>query len=337
MELEVLWFALIAILFVGFFFLEGFDFGVGMLAKFLGKNDTERRVVINTIGPFWDGNEVWLITAGGAMFAAFPNWYASLFSGFYMALFLMLLALIGRGVAFEFRSKLTSQKWRDIWDWVIFFGSLLPPLLWGVALANLMRGVPIDANQNFVGSFWDLISVYSVFAGLSMVLLFLLHGALFLSLKTTDVIKERAEKFAMRIGKWTSIVMLIFVVLSYFETDMFTGKGINPGTVPILAGLCLLSVHFFVKAGHTGWGFIMTGATIVLSTITVFICLFPNVMISSLNPDWSLTIYNTASNTYTLKVMTIVALTFVPIVIAYQCWNYWVFRKRITVKDHLDY
>jgi len=335
--LEALWFSLIAVLFVGFFFLEGFDFGVGMLARFLGKTDTERRVVINTIGPFWDGNEVWLITAGGAMFAAFPNWYASLFSGFYMALFFMLLALIGRGVAFEFRSKLESTKWRNIWDWVIFFGSLLPPLLWGVALANLMRGVPIDANQNYVGTFWDLISVYSLLAGVSIVLLFLLHGALFLGLKTTGIIKERAEAFALRIGKWTSVVLLLFVVMSYFETDMFTGKGINPGSIPILAGFALLSVHFFIKAGKTGWAFIMTGATIVLSTITVFICLFPNVMISSLNPEWNLTIYNTASNTYTLKVMTIVACTFVPIVIAYQAWNYWVFRKRVTVDDHLDY
>lgn len=337
MMLETLWFSLIAVLFVGFFFLEGFDFGVGMLARFLGKSDIERRVMINTIGPFWDGNEVWLITAGGAVFAAFPNWYASLFSGFYMALFLMLIALIGRGVAFEFRSKLTSSKWRNTWDWIIFFGSLLPPLLWGVALANLMRGVPIDANQNYVGTFWDLISVYSLSAGVAIVLLFLLHGALFLSLKTTGAIKERAEAFALRIGKWTSIVLLLFVVLSYFETDMFTRQGINPGSIPILAGFALLSVHFFIKAGKTGWAFIMTGATIVLSTITVFMCLYPNVMISSLNPDWNLTIYNTASNAYTLKVMTIVALTFVPLVIAYQAWNYWVFRKRVTVEDHLDY
>lgn len=337
MMLETLWFSLIAVLFVGFFFLEGFDFGVGMLARFLGKSDIERRVMINTIGPFWDGNEVWLITAGGAMFAAFPNWYASLFSGFYMALFLMLLALIGRGVAFEFRSKLASTKWRNTWDWIIFFGSLLPPLLWGVALANLMRGVPIDANQNYVGTFWDLISLYSLSAGVAIVLLFLLHGALFLSLKTTGAIKEKAEAFALRIGKWTSVVLLLFVVLSYFETDMFTRQGINPGSIPILAGFALLSVHFFIKAGKTGWAFIMTGATIVLSTITVFMCLYPNVMISSLNPDWNLTIYNTASNAYTLKVMTIVALTFVPLVIAYQAWNYWVFRKRVTVEDHLDY
>ncbi|GBF76358.1 cytochrome c oxidase assembly protein [Paenibacillus sp. 598K] len=335
--LETVWFILIAVLFIGFFFLEGFDFGVGMLTPFLGKTDTERRVVINTIGPFWDGNEVWLITAGGAMFAAFPNWYATLFSGFYMALFLMLLALIGRGVAFEFRSKLESKRWRTMWDWIICIGSLLPALLWGVALANLMRGVPIDASMNYVGSFWDLLSPYSIAAGLSMVLLFLLHGALFLSLKTEGVLRDRARRVAQRIGAWTSAVLLLFVVLSYFETEMFSSQGINPGLVPVLAGMALLSVHFFIKAGRDGWAFIMTGATIVLSTITVFLLMFPNVMISSLNPDWSLTVYNAASNTYTLKVMTIVAATVLPFVLAYQAWTYWVFRKRVTAQDHLDY
>ncbi|WP_079910974.1 cytochrome d ubiquinol oxidase subunit II [Paenibacillus sp. 32352] len=335
--LETLWFILITVLFVGFFFLEGFDFGVGMLTPFLGRTDTERRVIINTIGPVWDGNEVWLITAGGAMFAAFPEWYATLFSGFYMALFLMLLALIGRGVSFEFRSKLPNPKWRKLWDGVIFGGSLLPPLLWGVALANLMKGVPIDANKNYVGSFWDLISLYSVTAGISIVLLFLLHGALYLSLKTEGELRERARKAANRFGAWASAMLLFFVFLSYFQTDMFTRDGIIPGMVPLTAGFTLLSVHFFLKAGRDGWAFIMTGLTIVLSTITVFMSLFPRVMISSLNPDWSLTIFNSASNEYTLKVMTVIALTTVPIVIAYQAWTYWVFRKRVSIKDHLDY
>ncbi|NEW04843.1 cytochrome d ubiquinol oxidase subunit II [Paenibacillus sp. SYP-B3998] len=335
--LETLWFVLIAVLFVGFFFLEGFDFGVGMLTPFLGKTDRERRVLINAIGPVWDGNEVWFITAGGAMFAAFPGWYATLFSGFYMALFLMLIALIGRGVAFEFRSKLPNPKWRQTWDWIIFFGSLLPPLLWGVALANLMKGVPIDANTNYVGSFWDLISPFSVTAGISIVLLFLLHGALYLSLKTEGELRERARQAAKRFGAWTSAVLLLFVLLCYFQTDMFTRDGIMPGMVPLMAGMALLSVHFFLKAGRDGWGFIMTGLTITLSTITVFMSLFPRVMISSLNPEWTLTIYNTASNTYTLKVMTIIALTTVPLVIAYQAWTYWVFRKRVSVKDHLEY
>ncbi|MDG0809656.1 cytochrome d ubiquinol oxidase subunit II [Cohnella rhizosphaerae] len=335
--LETLWFILVTVLFIGFFFLEGFDFGVGMLTKIIGRSDTDRRVMINTIGPVWDGNEVWLITAGGAIFAAFPNWYATLFSGFYMALFLMLIALIGRGVAFEFRSKLESARWRATWDWIIFFGSLLPPLLWGVALANLMRGVPIDQTTNYVGSFWDLLSPYSVLAGLSILLLFLLHGSLFLSLKTTGDLRDRALGFAKRIGAWTSGALLVFVVLSYFETDMFTRHGIFPGMVPVSAGFALLSVPFLIKAGRDGWAFIMTGLTIVLSTVTVFMSLFPRVMISSLNPDWSLTIHNASSNEYTLKVMTIVACSVLPFVLAYQIWTYWVFRKRVTPADHLDY
>jgi cytochrome d ubiquinol oxidase subunit II len=335
--LPTIWFILITVLFIGFFFLEGFDFGVGILTPFLGKNDADRRVIINTIGPFWDGNEVWFITAGGAMFAAFPNWYATLFSGFYMALFLMLVALIGRGVAFEFRSKLQNPKWRKTWDWVIFWGSLLPPLLWGVALANLMRGVPIDDKMNYVGTFWDLISLYSVTAGVSIVLLFMLHGALFLALKTDGVIRDRARSFALRIGAWTTLILFIFVILSYIETDMFTRHGIDPGAVPILAGLALFSVQFFLKAKRDGWAFIMTGITIALSTITVFMDLFPRVMISSLNPDWSLTIYNASSNDYSLKVMTIIAVSVIPFVLAYQIWSYWVFRKRVTHSDHLDY
>ncbi|RAP74204.1 cytochrome d ubiquinol oxidase subunit II [Paenibacillus montanisoli] len=335
--LATVWFVLITVLFIGFFFLEGFDFGVGMLLPFLGKSDVDRRVIINTIGPVWDGNEVWFITAGGAMFAAFPNWYATLFSGFYMALFLLLIALIGRGVAFEFRSKLPSKAWRSTWDWIIFFGSVLPPLLWGIALANLMRGVPIDASMNFVGSFWDLISLYSVTAGVSMVLLFLLHGSLYLSLKTVGTIREQSGKVALGVGAWTTVLMVLFIVLSYFETDMFTRHGVDPGTVPILAGLSLFSVWYFIRSHYMGWAFAMTGVTIVLSTITVFMSLFPRVMISSIDPAFDLTIYNASSSPYTLKVMTIVAVTTIPFVLAYQIWTYWVFRKRISPTDHLEY
>ncbi|GGJ11804.1 cytochrome c oxidase assembly protein [Alicyclobacillus cellulosilyticus] len=337
MSLNTLWFMIIAVLFIGFFFLEGFDFGVGMLVPWLGKTDDERRVLINTIGPFWDGNEVWFITAGGAMFAAFPNWYATLFSGFYIALFLLLLALIGRGVAFEFRSKLSSPAWRRTWDWVIFFGSLVPPLLWGIALANLMRGVPIDAHMNYVGTFWDLISLYALVGGVSVVLLFLLHGALFIALRTDGVLRERARAVAMGVGAWATVLTFLFVVLSYFETDMFTRHGIDPGAVPILAGLSLFSVQFFIRAKRDGWAFFMTGLTIVLSTITVFMDLYPRVMVSSLNPAWSLTIYNAASNPYSLKVMTIIALTIVPFVLAYQAWSYWVFRQRIRAVERLEY
>ncbi|MHB1681460.1 MAG: cytochrome d ubiquinol oxidase subunit II [Bacilli bacterium] len=337
MNLNILWFSLIVILFMGFFFLEGFDFGVGILLPFLGREDVERRVLMNSIGPFWDANEVWLLTAGGAMFAAFPNWYATLFSGFYLALFLMLLALIGRGVAFEFRSKVDNPAWRRTWDWVLFFGSLLPPLLWGVALANIMEGVPIDAKMNYVGGFWNLINVYSVVAGVSVVLLFTLHGALFLTLKTTGDLRERAQAVALRIGGLTTAFLLLFIILSYFWTDMFTKQGIDPGPVPVVAGIALVSARFFIGSKRLGWAFAMTSLTIILSTLTVFLGLFPRVMISSLNPLWSLTIYNTASNHYSLQVMTIIALTVIPFVLAYQVWNYWVFRQRVKPTDHLDY
>ena len=335
--LNVVWFILIATLFTGFFVLEGFDFGVGVLAPILGKSDDERRLLINTIGPFWDANEVWLITAGGAMFAAFPNWYATLFSGFYMALFLLLLALIVRGVAFEFRSKLSPERWRRTWDWLLFVGSGLPPLLWGIAVANLMRGVPIDAHMNYVGTFWDLISPYSVLGGLSLVLLSTLHGALYLTLRTDGTLQELARSAARRIGVLTSIVMFLFVIMSYFYTDMFVKMGIDPGAVPVLAGLSLLAVPFFIHSRRDAWAFAMTTLTIVFSSVTVFLDLFPRVMVSSLNPAWSLTIYNAASGAYSLRVMTIVAITVLPFVLAYQVWSYWVFRRRLRVGGHLDY
>ncbi|PWI58368.1 cytochrome d ubiquinol oxidase subunit II [Sulfoacidibacillus thermotolerans] len=337
MNLDVLWFVIIAILFVGYFFLEGFDFGVGMLIPFIGKTDTDRRVMINSIGPFWDGNEVWLITAGGALFAAFPNWYATLFSGFYLALFLMLLALIARGVAFEYRSKEQNPTWRAIWDWLIVLGSAGPAFLWGVALADMMKGVPIDANMNYVGSFFDLLTPYSLLVGAAMVLMFTLHGALFLSLKTEGVVQERAAKAALRVGGPATTLLVLVVILSYFTTDMFRKMGIDPGPVPLLAGLALLSVRYFIGAKRFGWAFAMTGVTIALSTVTVFLGLFPRVMVSSLNPNWSLTIYNAASNHYSLVVMSIVAVTLVPFVLAYQIWTYWTFKKRVTPADHLDY
>ncbi|QQE77699.1 cytochrome d ubiquinol oxidase subunit II [Alicyclobacillus sp. SO9] len=336
MTLNALWFIIIGLLFTGFFFLEGFDFGVGILVPLLGRNDTERRVLINSIGPFWDANEVWLIAAGASMFAAFPNWYATLFSGFYIALFLMLLALIGRGVAFEYRSKIEQPKWRKFWDWVIFAGSLIPPLLWGVALADLMKGVPIDGHMNYVGTFFDLLSWYSVLGGLSVVLLFVLHGALFITLRTAEDIRDRARNVAMKTGGLTTFILFAFVVATYIETDIFTKIGVDPGSIPIVAGLALVSVRFLVQAKHYAWAFAMTGITIILSTMTVFVGLYPRVMISSLNANWSLTVFNASSNTYSLQVMTVVALTIVPFVVAYQIWSYWVFRKRVKL-DHLDY
>jgi cytochrome d ubiquinol oxidase subunit II len=337
MDLNIIWFILITILFIGFFFLEGFDYGVGILLPFLGKDDRSRRAVINTIGPHWDGNEVWLLTAGGASFAAFPNWYATMFSGFYLALVVMLLALIARGVAFEYRSKREDKTWRTRWDWVIFVSSFIPALLWGVAISNLIRGVPIDENMNFTGNFFTLLNPYSLVGGLASLALFTLHGALFLSLKLTDELLDNARKAAKKLWLPATVLLFVYVIYGYFETDMFSKLGVNPGVIPILAGVTLLSVGYLLKIQKEGWAFIMTALTITFSTVTVFMGLFPRVMVSSLNPDWSLTIYNASSSPYTLQVMSIVALIFVPIILGYQIWTYWVFRKRISTKSKLEY
>ena len=337
MGLQELWFILIAILYIGFFFLEGFDFGVGMLLPFLGKTDVERRTIINTIGPHWDGNEVWLITAGGAMFAAFPNWYATMFSGFYLALVLMLLALIVRGVAFEFRSKDKNPGWRSLWDWMLFTGSFIPALLWGIAMANLIRGVPIDQNMHYTGSFLDLLNLYALVGGLASLSLFTLHGAIFLNLKTTKDLREKARQLAIRIWPVTVLLVFGFVILGYFETDMFSRLGVNPGISPVIAGVTLLLTGWLLRIDRGGWAFTMTGFTIVFSTVTIFIGLYPRVMVSSIKDAWSLTIYNASSTEYTLGIMSIIALVLVPIVLLYQGWTYWVFRKRVSHDSELEY
>ncbi len=337
MDLNTVWFILISVLFVGFFFLEGFDYGVGILLPFLGKDDTDRRVIINTIGPHWDGNEVWLITAGGAMFAAFPHWYATLFSGFYLPLALMLVALIVRGVAFEFRSKDRHPRWRALWDGSIFVGSFVPALLWGVAFGNIIRGVPIDGDMHYTGGFWNLLNPYALSGGLASLSAFTLHGAVFLGLKTKGALTERADRAAKRLWLPTVVLVLGFVVYGYFATDMFTRLGLNPGVVPLGAGAALLAAGWFIRQRQQGWAFVMTGLTIALSSITVSMGLYPRVMVSSLSPDWSLTIYNAASSPYTLRVMSIVAAIFVPIVLVYQGWSYWVFRQRIGREDALEY
>jgi len=329
MSLNTVWFILISVLFTGFFFLEGFDYGVGILLPFLGKDDTERRVVINTIGPFWDGNEVWLLTAGGAMFAAFPNWYATMFSGFYLALFLMLVALIARGAAFEFRSKDKNPRWRALWDWLIFFGSAVPALLWGVALANIVRGVPIDADMQYVGGFWNLLNPYALLGGIVSLGAFTLHGAIFLSLRTAGKIEQRAQQTARRLWLPNAVIGLGLVIATYFATDVFTPLGFT-GITAVGAGVAILAVGWLLRAGRNGWAFGINALAIVLSVATVFRGLYPRVMISSLNPVWSLTVTNASSSPYTLKVMTIVAAIFVPVVLLYQGWTYWVFRKRVT-------
>ena len=335
--LQILWFILIAVLWIGFHFLEGFDFGVGMLLPFLGKKDEERRAIINTIGSVWDGNEVWLLTAGGATFAAFPHWYATMFSGFYLALFLLLVGLIIRGVSFEYRAKDPNPAWRNRFDWMIAIGSFLPALLLGAAFANLARGVPINQDMMFTGNLFTLLNPYGLLGGVTTVAVFLLHGANFLSLKLEGELRERANAAAKKIWGVTSVLYIALGIFTYVAG--FWARGIvNPGIVPITAVVVLLVTGYFLNRKMEGWAFIMTALNIVLTQVTFFSMIFPNVMISSTNPAWSLTIYNASSSQYTLTVMSIVALIFVPIVLAYQGWTYYMFRKRIsTDKKSLVY
>ncbi|MCG2739339.1 MAG: cytochrome d ubiquinol oxidase subunit II [Syntrophaceae bacterium] len=329
MDLNTVWFILVTVLFIGFFFLEGFDYGVGILLPFLGKKDEERRAIINTIGPVWDGNEVWMLTAGGALFASFPHVYATLFSGFYLALVLMLAALILRGVAFEFRSKREDPAWRKRWDWAIFIGSFLPALLWGVTVGNLMRGVAIDGNMNYWGGLLPLLNPFSILGGLVFVALFTMHGANYLSLKTEGEVEKRAKDVAFKAWIAATVLTVAFVVWTFFATDILTKPGIN-GLIPAaLAAVALLTVGWFGKNGKYGWAFVSGSLTVVFATIMVFAGLFPRILISTLDPSFSLDIWNASSTPYTLTVMTIVAVIFVPIVLAYQIWTYRVFRQRV--------
>jgi cytochrome d ubiquinol oxidase subunit II len=323
-ELHTVWFLLIAVLFTGYFVLEGFDFGVGILLPFLGSDDKKRRVMINTIGPVWDGNEVWVITAGGAMFAAFPEWYATLFSGFYLPLLLILVALIVRGVAFEYRGKRHDAHWKHRWDLCIFFGSLIPAVLWGVAFGNIVRGVKLDAAHEYVGGFWDLLNPYALLGGLTTLALFITHGAIFLALKTTGEVRAGANRLAFSAGIAAAVAAVAFLgwTLGHRYT---TGSMI----LAVLAAAALLAGLVANRVGREGWAFVGTAAAIALAVMALFANLYPDVMPSTLAEANSLTVTNASSTPYTLKIMSWVALVFTPIVLLYQGWTYWVFRKRI--------
>ena len=324
MELTTFWFILLGVLWTGYFFLEGFDFGVGMLLHPLGRDETDRRVLINTIGPVWDGNEVWLLTAGGATFAAFPYWYATLFSGFYLALFLILVALIVRGVAFEYRGKVDSDVWRRRWDLGIAFGSWVPAVLWGVAFANIVAGVPIDADGNFTGSLLTLLNPFGLLGGVVTASLFLLHGLHFVALKTEGEIHERAKAMALKVAPVTIVSGATFLIWNQLETG-------EPWTwVPVLvAAIGLVASVVAIRAGRDGWAFLATGIAIAAAVLALFGGLYPDVMPSTTDAAYSLTVENASSTPYTLKIMTWVALVMTPVVLAYQAWSYWVFRKRI--------
>ncbi|WP_033309855.1 cytochrome d ubiquinol oxidase subunit II [Streptomyces iakyrus] len=324
MELHDVWFVLIAVLWTGYFFLEGFDFGVGVLTKLLARNRPEKRVLINTIGPVWDGNEVWLLSAGGATFAAFPEWYATLFSGFYLPLLLILVCLIVRGVAFEYRVKRPEENWQRNWETAIFWASLLPAFLWGVAFANIVHGVKIDQGFNYAGGVLDLLNPYALLGGLVTLSLFTFHGTVFVGLKTVGEIRERARKLALRVGLVTALLALAFLL--WTQADRGDGSSL---VAMVAAVVSLLIALVAARAGREGWAFALSGLTIVATVAMLFLTLFPNVMPSTLNPDWSLTVTNASSSPYTLKIMTWCAGIATPVVLLYQGWTYWVFRKRI--------
>jgi cytochrome bd ubiquinol oxidase subunit II len=329
MHLTTVWFLLIAVLWGGYFLLEGFDFGVGILLSVLGRHPEDRMAMLRSIGPLWDGNEVWVLVAGGATFAAFPEWYATLFSGFYLALLLILVGLILRGIAIEYRNKSEDPVWRQRWDVVIVIGSALPALLWGVAFANIVHGVPINAEHRFTGNLLTLLHPYALLGGLVTLTLFMLHGALFLALKTDGNIRQQARQVATQIG----VVAVVLAASFLIWTEADTGKPATYVTA-VLAAVALLAALYANLKGREGWAFAAMGLVLLLAVGTLFGNLWPNVMPSSTNSAFSLTVRNASSSPYTLGVMSWVALFFTPVVLAYQAWSYWIFRKRVT--GHVD-
>ena len=331
MTFQTTWFLLIAVLWVGYFILEGFDFGVGALLPFVSRNEADRRAVLTTLGPVWDGNEVWLLVAGGATFAAFPEWYATLFSGFYLPLFLILVALIVRGVAFEYRSKYGKAQWRQRWDIAIVIASIIPALLWGVAFANIVRGVPIErsaqGNLEYVGGFFNLLNPYALLGGVVTLTVFLTHGAIFLSLKTAGEIRERARGFAIKFGLIAAVAAVAFLVWTNLMLPELNNIVLALSAVVALSWLAGLYSTLKVREG---WAFIFSAVAIAAFVADLFYALYPRVMPSSLGSQFDLTITNASSTEYTLKVMTVVAIIMTPLVLIYQGWTYWVFRKRIS-------
>jgi len=337
MELQIIWFVLWSVLWAVYFMLDGFVLGSGMLQNFVAKNDTERRIVINTLGPVWDGNEVWLITAGGATFAAFPTTYALMFSYLYTALLLLLFALIVRGVAFEFRGKVDDPRWKSVWDRAILVSSFLPALLFGVAFGNIFKGLPMD-GVGYHGGLLSLLNPYGLVTGVLFVMLFLVHGALYLSVKTVGPLKARGAAVASALWIPLLVVAVAFLAFTYPATHLFDNYLAHPALilVPILAVVALFAIKVFLMKGDLLKAFTASCLTILLVVATGVTGLFPNLIPSSLDPQFSLTIYNSSSSPYTLKIMTGVAFIFIPIVIAYKIWVYRIFRAPVTDRDVLD-
>ncbi len=334
MEFQIIWFILWGVLWAVYFMLDGFDLGAGTLYSFIGKNDTEKKIIINTIGPVWNGNEVWLLTAGGATFAAFPTTYALMFSYLYSALLLVLFALIFRGVALEFRGKSDSAVWKKGCDIALFLGSFLPALLFGVAFGNIFHGLPMDGT-GYHGTLLSLLNPYGLLTGILFVLLFLVHGSLWLTLKTGNSLSERAAGLANKLWFILLIAAVSFLVYTKFATNLYANYLQNYILliVPVVAVLSLIGIKLFSSKGQYLKAFYASCLTIVTVTFTGVIGLYPNLIPSSIDPKYSLTIFNSSSSVYTLKIMTVVALLFVPVVIAYQIWIYSIFRHKTTALD----
>jgi cytochrome bd ubiquinol oxidase subunit II len=330
MNLQNLWFVLIVVLWSGYFLLEGFDFGVGMLLPFLPRDDEERSAMFESIGPVWDGNEVWLVTAGGATFAAFPAWYATMFSGFYLALLAILFFLIIRVISFEWRAKSQSPAWRRIWLWANAVGSFGASLIWGVGFANLLHGTPINSSHDFDGTFWNLFNGYTVLAGLAVVAIFSFHGATYLTLRTRGDLLARAGRAAKQLSVIAAVLGGAFLVWTVFVAVDKNDKSVFPPVLPAVIGIAALVLAVvFVHRRREIWAFTMTGLGAIAVIVTLFTSLFPRVMVSSTDFGNSLTVSNSASQHYTLAVMTVVAAICVPLILLYQGWTYHVFRARV--------
>lgn len=335
MILESIWFFLWGLLWAVYFMTDGFDLGIGTLMPFLGKTEEDKRVMVTSMGPLWDGNEVWLLTAGGVTFAAFPQVYAVMFSSLYSALMLILFALILRGVAFEFRSKVDSGSWRKVWDVCIFIGSAAPALLFGVAFANIFRGIPIDQNGIYQGNLFTLLNPYGLIGGLLFLTIFLVHGSLWLSIKSQGDLHQRAVSTANKLWPVLLVVAVIFLAASIFATPLYSNYLNNPilFAVILITVLALLGIKFFLvkQAYFKAW--FSSALTIVGATFYGVIGLYPNMFPSNIDAAYSLTAHNSASSPLTLKIMLVVVIIFVPIVLAYQIWAYNLFKGKVTEED----
>lgn len=328
--LQLMWFVLIGVLFSGFFFLEGFDFGVGMSVQTLAHNEKEKDQIINTIGPVWDGNEVWLLTAGGAMFASFPYWYASLFSGYYLILFIILFGLIIRGVSFEFRHKV-PEKNKNFWNWTLSIGSFIVPFFFGLLFISLVQGMPIDADGNMTATFTDYVNVFSVVGGVALTLLCYLHGLNYISLKTEGQVREHARNYAKLLYYVLYVGLVLFAVLMYFQTDFFAKNAVLTTVLVVAIVLLTIFANVSVFKEKELAAFLASGLTLVVLVVLLFTGLFPRVMISSLGSQFDILIKDASSTPYTLKLMTYISFTLLPFVLAYTAWAYYVFRRRVTL------